>query len=85
MPKNTTDTQVHLLIQSLSDRIDELEIRQSFQDDTLDQLNTVLVQQQKDILALQKTLRLMVKRHQDLQQEVALLQPEVQDERPPHY
>lgn len=85
MAKDVAEPQINSLIQALSARIDELEIRQSFQDDTLDQLNAVLVQQQKDILELKETLRLMAKRHQDLQQEVALLQPEAQEERPPHY
>ena len=85
MVKDVAEPQINSLIQALSARIDELEIRQSFQDDTLDQLNAVLVQQQKDILELKETLRLMAKRNQDLQQEVALLQPEAQEERPPHY
>ncbi len=45
---------------SAEDRLDELETRLSFQDDTIASLNEALVQQQLRIARLEKSLRLLI-------------------------
>lgn len=64
-------------------RIIELEIKQSYQEDLLQALNTVVASQQQQITKLEETCkRLNEKIHQLA---MAERNPAVQDERPPHY
>ena len=50
---------------SPEDRIDELESRLSFQDDTITSLNDALVRQQQRIAQLEKSLELLIDRSGD--------------------
>lgn len=63
-------------------RIAELEMRISFQEDTLQSLNDVLSRQQLEIDRLQQLLRLLARRQEEL---AGAIPDEVVDERPPHY
>lgn len=70
----------------LNDRLIELETRMVFQEDTLQQLNEVVIRQDSEILTLQQQLALLAKRFDE--QLYAQEQDGVgmnQDERPPHY
>jgi SlyX protein len=64
-------------------RIIELEIKQSYQEDLLQALNTVVASQQQQITKLEETC----KRLNDKIHQLAMAErnPAVQDERPPHY
>ncbi|MFZ2288917.1 MAG: SlyX family protein [Halopseudomonas yangmingensis] len=63
-------------------RIAELEMRLSFQEDTLQALNDALGHQQLEIDRMREIVRLMMRR----QEELAGAMPEdVVEERPPHY
>ncbi len=64
-------------------RIIELEIKQSYQEDLLQALNTVVASQQQQITKLEETC----KRLNDKIHQLAMAErnPVVQDERPPHY
>ena len=66
-------------------RLTELEIKASFQEDLLDQLNQVIVRQQQDIAQLRRDMDTL--RQQALQATDAgpgLLR-DLRDELPPHY
>ena len=67
----------------LQSRIDELEMKSQFQEDTIDALNQALVTQQKDILLLKDQIRLLAKQIETSKQQ----QQGIRDinERPPHY
>ncbi|TPE52843.1 SlyX family protein [Maribrevibacterium harenarium] len=67
----------------LQSRIDELEMKSQFQEDTIDALNQALVTQQKDILLLKDQIRLLAKQIETAKQQ----QQGIRDinERPPHY
>ncbi len=64
-------------------RIIELEIKQSYQEDLLQALNTVVASQQQKITKLEETC----KRLNDKIHQLAMTErnPAVLDERPPHY
>lgn len=62
-------------------RLTELEIKASFTDDLLEQLNAVVARQQQQIDALQREL--LALRQQLRDQGAGLAAP--RDERPPHY
>lgn len=62
-------------------RIDELEIKLQFQEDTIDSLNQVLIRQQKDMLLMQEKLMLLGKQLESYRQQ----QPIHEGDRPPHY
>lgn len=63
-------------------RLDDLESRQAFQDDTIASLNEALVAQQQRITHLEKLLGLMIERFQEAMPEVSLPEDEPP---PPHY
>lgn len=63
-------------------RIAELEMRLSFQEDTLQALNDALGHQQLEIDRLQQLVRLLARRQEDL---AGSLPGDPGDERPPHY
>lgn len=62
-------------------RIDELEFKLQYQEDIIDNLNQVLVTQQKDLLLLQEKMAYMAKKLE------AYRQPQTihEGEKPPHY
>jgi SlyX protein len=63
--------------QSLEDRIVELEIKLSYADDLLEQLNTTVALQQSQLELLGRELRLLKQRDTNL--------PMGREEPPPHY
>ena len=64
------------------ERLDELESRQAFQEDTIASLNEALVAQQQRIAYLEKMLDLLIERYREVAPEMAL--PE-EEPPPPHY
>jgi SlyX protein len=68
--------------QDLEARMNELETRQAFQDDTLQTLNDVLISQQQQIDRLQRQLDALAARQEVLQGQ---LDQEVIEPPPPHY
>ena len=70
--------------QKLVARVDELETRLAFQEDTLAQLNDVITSQDAQIRALIGRIKEVTEKYQDLSFEVQKgLKPG--DEKPPHY
>lgn len=67
---------------SLDQRINDLESRLAFQDDTINTLNEVLIEQQRQIDRLERQMLLLSKRHEDL---AGHLEVQVQEAPPPHY
>ena len=63
-------------------RINELEARVAFQDDTIGALNDALVTQQIKISQLEKSLELLIGRFREVGAEP---QPPIFEEPPPHY
>jgi len=68
----------------LSERIDELETRVAFQEDTLSQLNDVIATQDAQIRSLVARIRDISEKYQDLTFEMQKGQ-KPGDEKPPHY
>ena len=66
------------------EKIIDLEIRLSRQDDLLDTLNTQVYRQQKKIDELEAWCKLLATRLQEIAQQAGQ-RPAVIDERPPHY
>ncbi len=65
----------------LSERIDALESRLAYQDQTIEQLNETITAQWKQIDALTRQLAALTQRLQDAEANV----PSPANERPPHY
>ena len=63
-------------------RLDELESRQAFQEDTIANLDQALVAQQQRIAYLEKMLEVLIERYRDLAPDAAL---PVEESPPPHY
>ena len=68
---------------NLEDQIIEIQTKLSFQDDTIDQLNQVIIEQQKSIDSLQLKLKQLHSLIQENQNSQAPNNPE--SEIPPHY
>ncbi|NLY13226.1 MAG: hypothetical protein GXZ10_06370 [Gammaproteobacteria bacterium] len=66
---------------SLEARIADLEMRQAFQDDTIQALNDVLIEQQRLISRLETQLALLAQRQNDLHNQFE----ETPNDPPPHY
>ncbi|MBE8718042.1 SlyX family protein [Cellvibrio polysaccharolyticus] len=69
----------------LQERLIELETRVAFQEDTLNELNSVITRQDQEIIRLRQQVALMAKRLDDYMytQEQGSARPD--QERPPHY
>ena len=65
--------------------MEELESRMAFLDDTVEQLNTVIVRQDQEIRLLQQQLAELVARMQDLGGAGPEASDGLQHEIPPHY
>ncbi|BFM12399.1 SlyX family protein [Simiduia litorea] len=72
------------LVEQLQGRIDELEMRQAFQEDTLTELNAILARQDAEILKLIAQVRSLSDKHLDLQYRIDQ-GGDVSNDRPPHY
>ncbi|PIE23632.1 MAG: SlyX protein [Neptuniibacter caesariensis] len=66
-----------------SERIDELESRVAFQEETLDKLNNIVSQQEIEIERLTRMIKLINQQLKNLVLDAGDRQPE--DELPPHY
>ena len=66
------------------ERIDELEMRVTFQEDLLNTLNKRLIEQDKDIATLKIQLKHLAEKVTQ-QQSVQASEAPAADERPPHY
>jgi SlyX protein len=62
-------------------RMEDIEIKYIYLQKTVDDLNMVVIEQQKEIRELRATLTLLGKKLQD----VSTMQPFDPDEKPPHY
>lgn len=69
----------------LEQRLTDLEIKVSFQEDTLDQLNAVVVRQQRQIDALLRELADLRDRVPDADAAAVGTFRSLRDELPPHY
>lgn len=67
----------------LEERLTEIESRVAFQDDTIQQLNDVIVRQQHDIEQLTEALQLLKQQMQTLAP--SLVVDQSQETPPPHY
>lgn len=67
---------------SLEQRINELESRQAFQDDTIQSLNDVLVSQQRVVERLQRQMAALLKRQEEMGSQFETFE---EDAPPPHY
>lgn len=63
-------------------RLDELEARQAFQDDTIASLNQALIEQEKRLTRLEKMLDLIIERVRQSEPDAAFSSEEPP---PPHY
>ncbi|HAB93063.1 MAG TPA: hypothetical protein DCF43_12145 [Pseudomonas sp.] len=66
---------------SIEARIAELEMRQAFQDDTIQALNDVIVEQQRIFTRLEAQLEALAQRQNDLHNQFE----ETPNDPPPHY
>lgn len=64
------------------ERLVELESRIAYLDDTVDQLNTIVSEQQRTIDKQNKLLQQLAKEHLEMKEHIA---PDVVDTPPPHY
>ncbi len=69
--------------QELAERIDTLESRFAFQEDTIGKLNDVIVDQQARMAQLEKTIRSLLERAAEQENASDLIEPD--DAPPPHY
>ena len=65
----------------INQRIDELEFKLQFQEDTIDSLNQALITQQKDMLFMKEKLLMISKQLESYRQQQSIHE----GERPPHY
>ncbi|MGF0240682.1 SlyX family protein [Rhodococcus sp. IEGM1300] len=67
---------------SLEERVNDLESRQAFQDDTIQALNDVLVAQQKVVERLQLQMAALLRRQEEM---VGQFESSEEEAPPPHY
>ena len=70
-------------MQTSEKRLDELEIKVSYQEDLVQELNAIISNQQKSIDRLENSLKLISERINELS--VSLPGSPVAEEKPPHY
>ena len=68
---------------TIEDRLVEMEIKITYQEDTVQELNKVIYQQQKMIDQLEATCRFLLDQVKDLSDTAS--EKSVSNERPPHY
>lgn len=68
---------------TIEDRLMEMEVKISFQEDTVQELNKVVCQQQKMLDQLEATCRFLLNQVKDLSETAS--ESKVSNERPPHY
>lgn len=72
-------------LQLLRQRVDELETRLAFQEDTLNTLDQVVAEQDQLIGRQQVQLQLLAEKFKAMESRLDQPQAPVADERPPHY
>ncbi|WP_024871013.1 SlyX family protein [Tolumonas lignilytica] len=70
-------------INELNARIEQLESRQAFQDDTIEQLNQALALQQQDLDKLRHQMGLIINRMKEMV--VSQIASQSEETPPPHY
>lgn len=75
-------TGAQIMNKSENDRITDLEIKVSYLEDFMNQLQEVCVEQTKEIELLKKENKLMIEKIKDL---VELTGEEIPNRKPPHY
>ena len=70
-------------MQTSEKRLDDLEIKVSYQEDLVQELNAIVSTQQQSIDRLENTLKLLTERINELS--VSLPDNPVTEEKPPHY
>ncbi len=83
LPKKCRNRVVSDSVASLLKRIDELESQLAFQDELHDNLNTVVVKQDREIMEIKRQLITLTERIKEFGEVVPGAGP--QDETPPHY
>ncbi|SQI35073.1 phi X174 lysis protein [Leminorella richardii] len=68
---------------NLLERLELLESRQAFQEATIDDLNQVIVQQQREILKLQEQLKMLSDKLKS--SEPSIIASQEEETPPPHY
>ncbi|TCV86713.1 SlyX family protein [Sulfurirhabdus autotrophica] len=68
---------------TIEDRFIQMEVKISFQEDTVQELNKVVCQQQKMLDQLEATCRFLLSQVKDLSDTAS--ENKVSNERPPHY
>ena len=68
-----------------TDRMDELESRLAFQDDLIENLNQVVVRQDKEIIELKQRLIELIGQVKDLEHSSVASGSSAEFETPPHY
>lgn len=76
-------TQTVMNINDLIEKIETLETRQAFQEDTIESLNAVIIQLQKDIEAMQLKFKVMQEKVNQSAEVLSTI--DSGDEPPPHY
>ncbi|TVZ39677.1 SlyX protein [Alteromonadaceae bacterium 2753L.S.0a.02] len=72
----------------MSDAISDLQMRLAFQDETIDTLNQQLTELSDEVMSLQKQMRLLYKKMDDMAYQLEQRSnsaPNPVDEKPPHY
>jgi len=67
---------------SQQDRLTDLEMQLTHQEDTIDQLNRVVAEQEQRLSRLEMALQRLASEHRDLKDG---LPPDIADQPPPHY
>lgn len=68
-----------------SEEFIDLQIRVTFQEDMLHQLNDIVSQQSTEILLLREQVRALAKRIEEFMRQPSQAENNIPDERPPHY
>ena len=69
----------------LEQRLVELEIRLTYQQKLIDELNNVVTEQTMTLLKLEKSFGTLVEHHDLIQRQLREQSPNLPHERPPHY
>jgi len=72
-----------ITIEELEDKIEHLETRQAFQEDTIESLNDIIIQYQKDLDNLQLKLKDLTEHIQ--QSDNSFTDVQTEEPPPPHY
>jgi len=70
---------------TLEEALIDLQTRVAFQEDTINQLNEVVVRQDGELLLIKEQLRMLAERLNDVSRQPSQGEGGLVDERPPHY